>query len=555
MPQTDYHIHNSHRAYPFVESPEPYYELLAGARVYINSRSGYFPGKHFVVLEGVGVITSGYASRNAVPEGPYVAMKIDGLDSVDTYLLFPFGNGESYDEVAGVEVTAIPSNDPETPVRSFTGGWGGWVIRGPADFTQALPPGWRLQLEPGCVVLSPNTGANAVVSGTRGKIHVYNRINTQYSYPANCDPPAQPPQLDGFYALATDIEDTVTFTGGHGTQVRFRPPNEIQVIASPQGGVLPLSCEPIAVGEESGVAVYDTDISPRCNQILRSVNGLSGPILRFAGDNGITITEHTTLHRIVISSYGANGAMCPDNTPPIAVDYLPEQNGIPCGDNGQPLPDPGDPNEQGGFQVVSGQTLEKTSRTTTLPMGRWRSTGSAWELQYSPCLVNEAPAYPEIARPAGEEIETPCVPIEPDQEALFRNADLEHPVQLAAWTPSPGAYFIRDWAETYSSWVRLSPGATLTQHRLAVLPGKYSFSCLGRTINARGREIELVVTATNHENAAVKAGEKIQGPNAPGKDLHISSGAFYLPTPLIDFTIKNKSSDDIYVTAFALTRQ
>jgi hypothetical protein len=86
-----------------------------------------------------------------------------------------------------------------------------------------------------------------------------------------------------------------------------------------------------------------------CDNVLRSINGVSGPTLHIYSDSGVTIGNHTALNRIVIAVKGEGLNFCPDVSPAEQVP-CPPTTGVNCGPAaGVATACPGAPDSKAGF--------------------------------------------------------------------------------------------------------------------------------------------------------------------------------------------------------------
>lgn len=403
MPQTEFERENLGRAYPLVDSTNHswVFPTLADASITVRPAAKYTHGKHRINIFAVGQLSSSQATLLGDSDAKYfIAMTCTALPLRSEVLLFTFAEQlPRYSEVDARVVllsqfTGIVFGMSATgvTVANTAAKWEGYIVLGDYDVLPVSPT----MLSP-TPYLEPARVTNTAEAATQnGKTYVYNKVATQYTEPDGCEAAAVPADFEtGDYVLvAGPIVGEFRIAGGHSTRAFQNAASRVLTVsADGGGGEAGRICQPLPPAAD----LDDTDTSPRCEDVLRSINGIGGPIIGLSALNSVEIGRHPTQHRLIIAPIGIDSANCPAAIPAVPVTHLPTNaDDVPCGDNGEPLPPPpGPPNDGAGYITV-------TSTTTTTSLGdvnmcRWEVIDLQWQITSYPCLSPNGCYEPETA--------------------------------------------------------------------------------------------------------------------------------------------------------------
>jgi len=415
MPQTEFERENLGRAYPLVDSTNHawIFPTLADAAITVRPAAGYTHGRHRINIFAVGQLTPSQASLLGDAGATYfIAMTCTAVAIRNEVLLFTFDEGlPRYTEIDArvmllSQFTGIVFSMSSTAATaaSTAAKWEGYIVLG--DYT-ALPVSPTLlsptpHLEPARVL---NTAEEATQNG---KTYVYNKVVTQYQPPDGCAGAAEPAEFEtGDYVLAyPPIVGEFRIAGGHSTRVFQNAASRVLTIsADGTGGEAGRVCSAVPPGPD----LDDTDTSPRCSEVLRSINGVGGPVIALSALSSVEVGRYPNQHRLIIAPIGTDAGNCPAVTPALPVTHMPvNDDDVPCGDDGEPLPaPPGPPNNGAGYLPVT-----TTTTTTGVPvtnMCRWEVDSDQWYVANYPCLSPSGCQAPENAPLAADDIAyTPC---------------------------------------------------------------------------------------------------------------------------------------------------
>jgi hypothetical protein len=439
MPQTEFDRENLGRAYPFVDTTQHtwLFPVLADASVIVRPQARYTHGQHRINLYAIGQLTSSQANSLGVTGSVYfLAFSCTAVPLRQEILLFAFAGGlPRYTEINGVVIPIALFNTvvfgmsaPADTVIAAVNKWEGYVVLG--DYMDIPVSPTMLSPVP---YLEPARITNTVETiGGIGKTYVYNQRMTQYRQPAGCETfnDEAGSELAEYVLAGPPILGEFRIAAGHSVRVSQNTRNRVlTLLADPTGGELGTACGPVPPAPD----VDDTDTSPRCSEVLRSINGASGPILSLSALDSVEIGRYPSQHRVVIAPVGSDSAACPATEDASPVTHIPNNaDDQPCGDDGQPVPPPpGPPNKGAGYVTVT--TTTTTSAAASGNMCRWEGDGSQWYLTEYPCLSPNGCSEP-LTSPVDEAVEfTACQFINDSDGVFILNPMFTAAAPFSAW--------------------------------------------------------------------------------------------------------------------------
>lgn len=306
---------NENRAYPFtLGENNPARTLVVDAGFVMGAKSRFGSGTNIVQL--VAVRRSGsFFYLDFVSDAP----ELFGV-------LLTFSRSISDDDFATEFVDSgtaglSASSDSKSGSQSHSDSistrlcdeplWSGFVVTGRmSKFLEILPTDGTLsylaKVEPGLI---QNLSA-AYVS----QISVANVDRTTISAAPGCDGP--PDSTDEIlHVNATCIIGDVVFVPGFNTTVTQNLTDNSITLGAVVGAGAGEPCEPVKTYPQETVPSDSSLLEggPKCNETLRSVNGVGGPLLTLIAGNGITITSMPSENRLIVNANMTGLALCFDS--------------------------------------------------------------------------------------------------------------------------------------------------------------------------------------------------------------------------------------------------
>jgi hypothetical protein len=447
MADTDFQINNVNRAFPLVDCETDDYAVLSDIRLTINRPHNYRHGRDKTLLVAFGRVT-GTAT---------VVIGFDCKDLQNHLLVAHFGEAD-FSEARLCYVSRNYLLQPRVLLGGElpSGGLDGFAAIGySADFPASLQQ-VAYQIEPTCVVVSAEPQFRS------GSIRFYNARQTAYTPPAGCEHTQDTFFVGSDYELACGpYRQTVELMGGHQTRLRQIPDlRQLQIETDGTGGEAGYLCGAIPIaGDQS-----DLDTAPRCDDVLRQINGVQGPNVSLVGLTGVSIEPHPDLNRVVIDLGTKSMILCQDVSSGEAAPVTPipqNDEGVNCGNDNTPHPSPGDPDDGTGFSIVISPTPTPANADAARSRCLWRADGDNWQLDYYPCLSPDHCNPPDREpRHAAEVLSMPCLPMLLEPEHIIRNGFfLNENNPGAAWDTSSGAEVVESYggaASTHLPAMRLT---------------------------------------------------------------------------------------------------
>ncbi len=191
--------------------------------------------------------------------------------------------------------------------------WSGYLVTGPLDDLVArLPANGSLTRTSGGII-EPALVQNAAMSYVES-INLANADRTRVDAPDGCPPVewAYDVGQDVVHVNARCLRGDVRFKAGYNATVR-QETGENQIIFGAEVGAgegQPCDEVPLFAGEvpPDGSALLEG--GPRCNDIVRSINGIGGQFGSLLSGTGVRITEVPDLHKIIVDVNMSQLAIC-----------------------------------------------------------------------------------------------------------------------------------------------------------------------------------------------------------------------------------------------------
>ncbi len=439
MSQSEFYVSNLGRAFPFVDHEDvALFSVIVDCRITLRPATKYVHGTHKVYLHAFGTLSGSQAAALGVGVGAFVAFTSDAPGMRGVSLLGALASADRFGEVAltvrnSAAIESILNDEEATVPASAINSTltSGWVALGDLDAFPTDIQYSNLYLEPTSVFATPEVDLGL------GTTKVYNQRLTSWSPPAGCEHVDPVINIDDPYQLVCEIVDESVELKG-GKQVRLDQLTSYnQLIISANGGTGDggALCTPIPLAD----GIYDYDKAPQCNEVLRQINGVSGPFIDIGSFTGVSVQPHPELNRIVIDIGGKDVSTCTSEADAAQVECFPtalddEGNPINCGTDNTEAPCPGEPDASTGYalEIVPGPTPDEPGPVLGCRWSADQLTG--WTLEDYPCLSPNACATPDrLPEYEDELLITSCLPYIDPNGFLIRNGDFSADVPISAW--------------------------------------------------------------------------------------------------------------------------
>lgn len=294
MASPGFYHENRNRAYPLVPGTGVPDGLLVDVGFLAGPGSGFEDGVHAVYLAKVarsgGTVV--YEFRSTAP----------GLVGVPLAFARSLSGGDletSFSDTGQAGFSDSSLSD------SFTGGecseplWSGFVVTGDPAAAAALLPadGSVLFSAPVEPALVQNLAGTLVT-----RLALANDDRTRSAAPDGCPPVVYPYPTGVVYVHADCLVGPVVVRAGYNAVVRQNTGDNAVTVAAYVGAGEgePCGTVPLFPGESPPAGSDLVEGGPRCNQTLRSVNGVGGPLLTIAAGPGVTVTGVPEDNRLIV---------------------------------------------------------------------------------------------------------------------------------------------------------------------------------------------------------------------------------------------------------------
>jgi hypothetical protein len=309
MPSPPFFNENENRAYPLVPGGTmPPEKLVVDAGFVAGPKSRFETGTHRVWLAAVRRQGSFF----------HLDFDSDAPELYGTKLTFSrhVDDGDFVTEfvdsgTSGLSASSLSGSTDDNPHECDEPLWSGFVVTGRmAAFLALLPSDGEATLaadvEPALV---QNLAESCVV-----KFAVANDDRTRVSASDGCEDAA--PATPGVtHVNANCVVGDVVFVPGYNANVRQSlTDNSITLGAAVGDGEgEPCDTVPLYAGENAPAGSTLLEGGPRCNETVRSVNGIGGPQLTLFAGRGVTVTSSPDDNRVVVNVNMSGLALCFDS--------------------------------------------------------------------------------------------------------------------------------------------------------------------------------------------------------------------------------------------------
>lgn len=561
MSQSEFYVANLGRAFPFVDHEDTsLFPILVDCRVTLRPATSYVHGTHRVYLHAFGTLSASQATALGVSAGAFVVFTSDAPGMTGLALLGALADAERFGEVAlsvrnkndlqSVLDDEAPVNEAVSINSTLASGWAaiGNASAFPADVQYS-----DLYLEPTSVFATPEVDAGL------GTTRVYNQRLTSWSPPAGCEHVNPVINVSDPYQLVCEIiDESVELKGGKQVRLdQLTSYNQLVVSANGGAGDGGALCTPIPLAP----GVFDYDTAPQCNEVLRTINGVSGPFIDIGSFTGVSVQPHPELNRIVIDIGGKDVSTCTSEEDAKQVECLPtaldsEGNTINCGTDNTESPCPGEPDASTGYaiEVVPGPTPNDPSPVLGC---RWSADGlTGWTLSDYPCTSPDGCSEPDrLPSYEDELLVTSCLPYLDPNGFLIRNGDFSAAVGLSAWDATYTEVADDLPSAVGTNLAKFSPTSTqvaeLYQAKIGVVDGLYVL----QAETALPANSELTLEVYDRVNKQTVSTHTITVESASLTEW--SSDPFRLDDTVVDVRIQYRNTDGTvgYAGFFDLVRQ
>lgn len=299
---------NENRAYPLVVNKiSPPTALLVDAGFMPGVKSRFITGAHQVKLTSVRRQGSFF----------YVSFESDAPELFGLPLVFSRSITDGDFVYESVDSgTAGLSASSESRIGGSTGIcddplWWGFIVTGRITAFESLLPAdgeitYNNEIEP---ALIQNLAETYVT-----KLCIANEDRTRSTPPTDCDLITPVPTTGAIFVSSYCVTGDIVFVPGFNSNIRQSSQDNSVTLGAAVGDGAGQPCDTIALylGETppSGSTLLEGGL--RCNETVRTINGLAGPLLSLIAGNGVSITSSPAEHTVIISVDMQGLALCYD---------------------------------------------------------------------------------------------------------------------------------------------------------------------------------------------------------------------------------------------------
>lgn len=305
---------NRFRAFPFVDTtagvnvpesgPVTLRQLpddwIADCGFVIGPQAGYDPAEHDVYLKSIsrsgvsvvfqfgcdapGLYGHPLSFTRTISDEDYATEHVDGD--------LPPEDSQSY------------SNNPDDPSVCTEPLWYGYLTTGRmSSVAERLGDGDSLSREDGDCIVEPAL-IQDLTAGYVSSVSLANDDRTRITGAGSCEDPSWPYATGGLFVSARCLRGELPWLPGY---------NCVILQDTTANGLVFQAVVNAGKGEPCGeVPLFDDEVPPTgssnsllaggvlCNETIRSINGVGGPLLEILAGNGVTVTPDPENHRIVV---------------------------------------------------------------------------------------------------------------------------------------------------------------------------------------------------------------------------------------------------------------
>lgn len=192
--------------------------------------------------------------------------------------------------------------------------WQAYMVSGTmVDLAAVLTAtGEKLQGDTDDVIVEPALVRNLLGQYARS-FNLANADRSRAQNPSDCVALSWPFVLAPIYVNHECIIGTIRLKEGFNTLIdQDNVGNSLTINAAVGGGAgEPCAEVPLFAAEAPPVGGSLLSGGPDCNDVIRSINGVGGQVLRMIGGQGIVITSEPSRHRVIVDVNMSNLKICP----------------------------------------------------------------------------------------------------------------------------------------------------------------------------------------------------------------------------------------------------
>ncbi len=290
---------NAVRAFPFIEgttfTPT---DAIVDCGFLVSPFAGFIPGEHEIYLFSVYRLgsTLTYTFRSDAPGLAGVDLTFTGALTDEAYA---FSYGEETLESNGITLEC-----GETEL------WSGYLTLGSAAQLAEMMPSSPF-LMTGQATVEP-----ALIRVLTGRavtsVNIANVERTRYEPPAGCKDVCWPFEPADAYVSAVCVTGPIRFREGYNISISTDTFENAILFGAGPGNGDGEPCEQIPLfPEEAAPGIRSTlDGGLKCSEVVRSINGVGGKLLKFTGGLGASVRSDQTNHRLIVDLNMVDMAVC-----------------------------------------------------------------------------------------------------------------------------------------------------------------------------------------------------------------------------------------------------
>lgn len=307
MAHAGFYSANGHRAYPFTDVPTAAVipeTAVVDFGVVAGLRAVFTDALHRVWLYRVAragsVFTFEFRSDAPGCAGRALLFERDLADP-------EYATTFAVDEAAPGEVEEAPDGCVDDPVLE------GFLVTGSlADLAAFLPDGDEWTDETAVQTVEPALVQNLARTYVR-QVSLANKDRTRVDPPDGCSASSSAAGPEGAVLVnATCLTGELKVKEGYNCVVRVSRPDNSITISGQVGAGEGEACDEVALtaGERPPAGSVVLTGGPKCNEILKSINGVGGRVVRVQAGGGVRVVPGDAPHTLVIEADLHGMALC-----------------------------------------------------------------------------------------------------------------------------------------------------------------------------------------------------------------------------------------------------
>jgi hypothetical protein len=309
MASPAFYNENESRAYPFVAATSglPPKQLVVDAGFVAGPKSRFETGDHTIWLSAVRRQGSYFYFdfRSDAPELFGLNLTFSRHVNDGDFALEFVDSG-----TAGLSASSLSGSDDDLPQECDEPLWSGFLVTGRmAALIDLLPTDGELSYE---AYVEPALRQNLAESFVV-KMAVANDDRTRVQPADGCGEVSDTGAVT--YVKANCVVGEIVFVAGYNANVRQSTTDNSITLGAAVGDGAGEPCDsvPLYEGESPPPGSTLREGGPRCNETIRSVNGIGGPQLNLIAGRGVTITGSPEDNRVIVNVNMSGLALCFDS--------------------------------------------------------------------------------------------------------------------------------------------------------------------------------------------------------------------------------------------------